>query len=177
MYKFLIATFLIFFIFNDSSTLSWNHDYRLEWSDFKGVPTQGTTTVAVTASGISFSFSTRTTSTRLLSYNYSVKAQFYSEQSWYIKERATPNILNHERLHFDITELFARKFRQRIESTNFTMDINAQMEAIHKGIQEELKTMQHRYDAETSNSQDVQIQNEWQTKIIVQLNELVYYSS
>jgi hypothetical protein len=177
MYKFLIATFLIFFISKDSSTLSWDHDYRLEWSDFIGVPTQGTTTVAVTASGISFSFSIRTTNTRLLNYNYSVKAHFYPEQSWYIKERATPNVLNHERLHFDITELFARKFRQRIESTNFTMDINAQMEAIHKEVQEELKAMQYRYDTETSNSQDIQIQNDWQTKIIVQLNELVHYSS
>jgi hypothetical protein len=177
MYKFLIAMFLILFVSIDSSTLSWNHDYRLEWSDFKGEPTKGTTTVAVTASGITFSFSIKTSNARLLNYNYIVKAHFYQEQSWYIKERATPNVLNHERLHFDITELFARKFRYRIENTNFTMDISNEMEAIHKGIQEELKDMQHRYDTETSNSQDIQIQKEWQTKVILQLNKLAYYSS
>jgi len=85
--------------------------------------------------------------------------------------------LNHERLHFDITELFARKFRQRIEANMFTLDINNQMEAIHNAINTELETMQNTYDAETSNSQNIEKQKEWQTKIILQLNKLAYYSS
>lgn len=177
MYKLLIATFLSFFLFQDSPTITWQHEYRLEWSDFNGTPKKETSVVAVTASGISFSFSTKTTKTKLIDYSYIIKAHFYSEQSWCVKERATPNILNHERLHFDITELFARKFRQRIEATNFTLDINKQMEAIHNAINAELEAMQNTYDAETSNSQNIEKQSEWQTKIILQLNKLAYYSS
>ncbi len=177
MYRFLIATFLSFCLFQDSPTITWQHEYRLEWSDFNGSPKEQTSVVAVTASGITFSFSTKTTETKLIDFSYLVKAQFYPEQSWCIKERATSNILNHERLHFDITELFARKFRQRIEANMFTLDINNQMEAIHNAINTELETMQNTYDAETSNSQNIEKQKEWQTKIILQLNKLAYYSS
>jgi len=157
--------------------MSWNYDYRLQWTDFKGKPTWQTTTVAVTASGISFSLSTKKSESKLINYSYMIRAHFYPEKSWCVKERVTPYILNHERLHFDITELFARKFRQRIESTTFTMDISAQMDAIHTAINKELETMQNVYDVETNNSQNVQNQKEWETKIILQLNKLAYYSS
>lgn len=177
MYKFLIATLFAFCIAQDSPTLSWNHNYRLEWSDFTGKPTQQSNVVAVTASGISFSFSTKTTETRLIDYNFTVKADFYPEQSWCLKERINNNILNHERLHFDITELFARKFRQRIKNTIFTMNISSEMERLHDAINAELEAMQNAYDVETSHSQHVDKQNEWQAKIILQLNKLSYFSS
>lgn len=177
MYKFFIATFLIFCVSQDSPIMRWNPDYKIEWSDFKGKPVLQTTTVAVTASGITFSFSSKKSDTRLIDYNYLVRADFYPEQSWYDEARVTPSILNHERLHFDITELFARKFRQRIESTTFNMNISNQMETIHNSINRELETMQNTYDAQTNNSQNRELQKEWETKIKQQLNKLVHYSS
>jgi hypothetical protein len=157
--------------------MSWNHDYRLEWSDFEGQPTEGTSVVAVTASGITFSFSTKKTRTRLVDYNYIVKADFYPEKSWYSKHRASNNILNHERLHFDITELFARKFRERIDNTRFNLSISSQMERIHNAINSELEAMQNLYDAETNHSQNIEKQKEWQAKIIIELNKLANYGS
>ena len=59
MYKFLITIVFSLCMFQDEPTMSWNHDYRLEWSDFNGAPVKYTSAVAVTASGISFSFSTK----------------------------------------------------------------------------------------------------------------------
>ena len=177
MYKYLIAILFPLCLFQDEPIMTWNHDYRLEWSDFNGKSTEGTSVVAVTASGITFSFSTKKTKTRLIDYNYTVKADFYPEKSWYSKHRATDNILNHERLHFDITELFARKFRQRIENTTFNMSISNQMGRLHDVINTELESMQNKYDAETNHSQNIEKQKEWQTRIIVQLNNLSRYSS
>lgn len=177
MYKYLIAILFPLCLFQDEPTMTWNHDYRLEWSDFNGNPTEGTSVVAVTASGITFSFSTKKSDTRLIDYNYIVKADFYPEKSWYSKHRSTDNILNHERLHFDITELFARKFRQRIVATRFTMDISRQMERLHNAINIELEAMQNQYDLESNHSQNIEKQKEWQAKIILQLNKLANYSS
>jgi len=177
MYKFLIVCFLSVLLFQDSPTMRWDLDNRLEWSDFRGEPRPSNNSVAVTASGITFSYSTKKSDTRLIDYNYNVRADFYPNKSWYLKEKANNNILNHERLHFDITELHARMFRQRIEKMRFTMNIDAQMNHLHEDINKELEALQNKYDAETRHSQDLEKQEEWQNKIIEALNKLSHYSS
>jgi hypothetical protein len=155
--------------------MTWNDDLQLQWEDFNGTPTRGTTVVAVTASGLSFGFSTKMTETQLVDYTVFVDAHFYPDKSWYVKERANSVILDHERLHFDITELHARKFKQRIAQTKFDLRINAQMERIHNTINDELRQMQQKYDLETDHSQNVDKQKEWQKFIKVQLDKLSYY--
>lgn len=177
MYKFLIVSILSVLLYQDSPVISWDLNYRLEWSDFKGEPKPQNNSVAVTASGITFSYSSKMTNTQLINYNYTVSADFYPEQSWCLKEKVDNNILNHERLHFDITELHARMFRQRIENTRFTKDIKRQMNCLHEAINKELEALQNRYDAETKHSQNLEKQQEWQEKIISALNKLVRYSS
>jgi len=155
--------------------MTWSDDLQLQWEDFNGTPTRGTTVVAVTASGLSFGFSTKMTETQLVEYTAFVDAHFYPDKSWYVKERANSVILDHERLHFDITELHARKFKQRIAQTKFDLRINSQMEHIHNTINDELRQMQQKYDLETDHSQNVERQKEWQKYIKVQLDKLSYY--
>jgi hypothetical protein len=155
--------------------MTWSDDLQLQWEDFNGTPTRGTTVVAVTASGLSFGFSTKMTETQLVDYTAFVDAHFYPDKSWYVKERANSVILDHERLHFDITELHARKFKQRIAQTKFDLSINSQMERIHNTITDELRQMQQKYDTETDHSQNVDKQKEWQKFIKVQLDKLSYY--
>lgn len=178
MYKFLIASVFSLLLFQDSPVISWDLNNRLEWSDFKGEPKPENNSVAVTASGITFSYSTKMSDTRLIDYSYSVRADFYPNQSWCLKEKVDNNILNHERLHFDITELHARIFRQRIENTRFTKrDIEKQMNRLHNAINKELEALQNKYDAETRHSQNIEKQHEWQGKIVDTLNKLARYSS
>jgi hypothetical protein len=155
--------------------MTWSEHLPLQWTDFNGVPTEGTTVVAVTASGISFGFSTKMTETQLVDYTAFVDAHFYPDKSWYIKERTNQVILNHERLHFDITELYTRKFKQRIAQAKFDLRINAQMERIHNAINDELRQMQQKYDTETDHSQNVDKQKEWQQYIKIELEKLAYY--
>jgi len=159
----------------EERSVTWNDDLQLTWADFNGKPSYGTTVAAVTASGISFGFSTKMTETLLVDYTYEVLAQFYPDKSWYIKERANSIILDHERLHFDITELHARKFRKRIAQTKFDLRISDQMELIHTSINDELKQMQKKYDQETDNSQNVERQKDWQRYIKLELEKLTYY--
>lgn len=162
-------------LFQQDRSMTWSDDLQLQWEDFNGTPTRGTTVVAVTASGLSFGFSTKMTETQLVDYTAFVDAHFYPDKSWYVKERANSVILDHERLHFDITELHARKFKQRIAQTKFDLSINSQMERIHNSITDELRQMQQKYDTETDHSQNVDKQKEWQKFIKVQLDRLSYY--
>jgi len=175
MYKLLIACLLNLCLFQQDRSMTWSDDLQLQWEDFNGTPTRGTTVVAVTASGLSFGFSTKMTETQLVEYTAFVDAHFYPDKSWYVKERANSVILDHERLHFDITELHARKFKQRIAQTKFDLRINSQMERIHNTITDELRQMQQKYDTETDHSQNVDKQKEWQKFIKVQLDKLSYY--
>ena len=174
MYKLLIACLLSLCLFQQDRSMTWSDDLQLQWEDFNGTPTRGTTVVAVTASGLSFGFSTKMTETQLVDYTVFVDAH-YPDKSWYVKERANSVILDHERLHFDITELHARKFKQRIAQTKFDLSINSQMERIHNTITDELRQMQQKYDTETDHSQNVDKQKEWQKFIKVQLDKLSYY--
>lgn len=177
MYKFIVVFLMSLCLVQDEPRISWDLDYRIQWSDFKGTPKPVNHAVAVTASGITFSYSTKKSDTQLIDYKVEISADFYPHKSWCVRERVNNNILNHERLHFDITELHARKFRQRIDQRRFDLNINREIEAIHQQINRELEAMQNKYDAETDHSQNIEKQQEWQSKIVVELNKLVYYSS
>ena len=51
------------------------------------------------------------------------------------------------------------------------------MNGLNDAINKELETLQKKYDAETRHSQDLEKQQEWQTKIVEALNKLSRYSS
>ena len=177
MYKFLITALLSCLFIQDEPTITWKLSNRLEWSDFKADPQPREEVVAVTASGLSFGYSTKRYNTGRIEYDFNVVAHFYPEKSWYVKQHVTNNTLNHERLHFDITELHARKFRQIVRTTNFTRDIDKEMDAIHGRINADLRTMQKKYDSETDHSRNVEKQIEWQNFIIKELNALKHYAN
>ena len=94
-----------------------------------------------------------------------VGAYFYPESSWHRPEVANANILSHEQLHFDISELFARKMRSKIKVFRFTSEVKAEMKGIYEEILRELRDFQTKYDDETNYSRDVEKQNEWNSMI------------
>lgn len=175
IYRFLIIYLVSVFFLQNERSIAWEDSLQLKWEDFKGAPTYGTTVAAVTASGITFGFSSKMSETELVDYSVYVDAHFYPDKSWFIEGRADASILDHERLHFDITELHARKFKQRIAQTKFTISINSEMDYIHSSINNELTLMQKKYDRETNHSQNVQKQMEWQKYIKLELGKLNYY--
>ena len=150
MYRLLILTFFVCFIYQeDEATIAWSEDLELQWSDFKGEPKPIGDAVATTASGISFGYSTTKSSIGLEDFTFHITAHFYPNKSWHINEPLSNIVLAHERLHFDITELHGRMFRQRISNSKFTNEINREMQQIHDAIIIELSEMQKKYDTET----------------------------
>lgn len=170
-FKFLFIFFLLVCVQDTEPVLTWNGSYNLSWSDFKGKPNTSSDAVAITASGITFGFSiTQKSNNEVVGFTTDVKAHFYPEQSWYKIERADRHILGHERLHFDITELYARKFRYRISQLRVTNTLKRQLKRIHNDINNELSEMQNKYDSETDFSRNFELQAKWKTYIEAELN-------
>ena len=167
---------LVFFTgFQEEPTLSWTAEYRLEWSDFTGEPENRADVVAVTASGLTYGYSTTEYPSGKITYDVDVTAFFYPRRSWYIEDQVTDIVLDHERLHFDITELHARKFRQRVDNTTFSRNINREIDDISKAVHKELRAMQLKYDTETNYSRLPEKQKVWNDYIRSELNKMDDY--
>lgn len=163
---------------DNEPVLSWQETYKLTWADFKAKPNLNDAAVAITASGITFGFSvTQTNKGDVLSFNTEVYSHFYPEQSWYKIEKANAHILEHEQLHFDITELYARKFRYRISKLKVSNSIRKQLKKTHNAINTELAQMQNRYDNETDYSRNFESQAKWKNFVNTELNKLSKYKS
>ena len=73
--------------------------------------------------------------------------------------------MRQKQLHFDITEVFARKMREKLRRTSFSDDVKAEVRKIYHDILKELQEYQERYDWETNFSRNREKQAEWNRKI------------
>ncbi|WP_046745893.1 DUF922 domain-containing protein [Kordia zhangzhouensis] len=175
MYKYLTAICLLLLV-QSEETITWSKDQKLHWGNFEGTPDYDSDAVAITASGITYGYSAKTFSnSNKIEYTTQVIAQFYPEKSWYLKERVNDTVLGHEQLHFDITELHARKLRKRIQNTKFTKNIQKEISKIYDQVNKELRAMQNAYDEGSDYSRNYEGQLKWENKITSELKKLEKY--
>lgn len=106
-----------------------------------------------------------------------VYAQFSPKKSW-VKPGSSQKLLNHEQLHFDIVELYARKLRKMIVETRLKpKSMNRKVSKFYNKILEQKNKCQDIYDKETNYSRNEAMQKEWSEKIDSKLDELKEYSS
>ncbi|WP_411031722.1 DUF922 domain-containing protein [Spongiimicrobium sp. 3-5] len=145
-------------------TISWHADKKLKWSDFKAKPQQRGRIAAVTASGITYKFSSLLGKDKV-EIDFTVSTHFYPRKSWYHPELCDAFILAHEQHHFDISELYARKMRRILRETKFTKNVKAEVGAIYRDIIKALDAYQKKYDAETNFSRNADQQRIWNKRI------------
>ena len=158
---FLVSTLLL--TGQEPDGVPWSPEQKLSWQDFRGTQTN-TRAAAVTASGISYSFSSLVKGNEV-KVDFEIGAYFYPDRSWYRPEDCDSVILGHEQLHFDISELYSRKMRKRLEETKFTNNVKAEIKKIYGEITTELNDFQNRYDDETNFSRNREQQLLWNDKI------------
>lgn len=168
---FIVFFFAINVISNDDVTIEWSANNQLKWSDFKGPVDRNSDAVAVTASGISFSFSINETNGKYVSFEAIAMAHFYPEKSWYDKTQGNDHILAHEQLHFDITELNVRILRYKISKLKISQSIKQELRQLHQAANTDLATMQHEYDTQTENSMNVEAQIKWSKFVKAELEK------
>jgi len=180
--KFLISflCFSLCFVSNSQNQepiIHWNDSLKLSWNNFKDQPNPNTDVVAITASGMTFQYSIKKTDDRITGFTTQVQTIFYPEKSWFKPERANNHILSHEQLHFDITELHTRKFRQQITAIEISENLVDNLDSLHLQIQKDLKNMQNLYDTETDFSRKIEAQANWQKQIAIELSNLSEFKS
>lgn len=110
--------------------------------------------------------------------NAEVTNYFDPAKSW-IKPAATVEILKHEQLHFDITEIYARELRKKIkllQKNTSDMDVlNMEIKAAFKQHARLMEKEQTRYDNETNHSIIVDMQKKWSDSVAIRLNNLKDY--
>ena len=148
----------------EEEAILWNPEQRLTWANFKAEPPKNSEIAATTASGLSYQFST-TEKNGKYELDYIVSTYFYPDRSWYQANICDEVILSHEQLHFDISELYARKMRKIMDNTTFTKNVKAEVKAIYREINKELAEFQQVYDRETNYSRNIEQQLSWNEKI------------
>jgi len=129
----------------------------LTWSDFRGKPTTGNAAFTKTIININ----TRQNDSL---YNHTIECWFVPDESFTRVRRG--DILQHEQLHFDITELYARQIRQLATSyQNCTEEKEADFERQADALLAEWKAAQVKYDLETDHSKITEAQERWEKEI------------
>lgn len=147
-----------------SQCFSWDASRKLTWSDFRGRPVKSSRNEAMTDSGMTIGLECDGDKTKV-----EVRSFFDPTKSW-TKDRESASLLAHEQLHFDITELFVRKLRQRLAQIgNDCQEINRHIEAYYNENYREFVAYQERYDRETKHSTDTQAQEAWQQQVAEEL--------
>jgi imidazolonepropionase-like amidohydrolase len=98
-----------------AGSFAWSPTRQLTWSDFRGRPNLMSPAMATTSYVIAYE-------AKCLgdAFSFNVESRFLPPQSWvkteHILERSSDRTLNHERTHFDLSEVQARKARQGLAS-------------------------------------------------------------
>jgi hypothetical protein len=151
---------------NTPQVIEWNEYYDLSWQDFKGErpgDAAGDAGTVVQIKAKPFLVKDEV--------DYDVFALFVKDKSW--AEAYTASLLAHEKLHFDIAELYARKIRKKI--AEMRAEKVTKVEAFNLAIQEllqESNEVDMQYDVETLHGGMVEKQKEWAERIKAELNGL-----
>lgn len=166
---YLIGVIILFSFKKDSNRIDWSSQKDLNWNNYTGVPDyEDGFRDAVTASAILFS--TKCHPTNILEIN--IAAQFVKDQSWVKPVARTEYHLGHEQLHFDITELSVRKFREAIKGKTYLCSQQDEVQQLAEKIMQECVELQQQYDRETQYSMNKKKQAEWEQSVHQDLGNL-----
>lgn len=156
--------------------IKWQQGQPLTWNDFRALPDDSNSYSANTNSGISYTWSYSTSSGKPV-LEHEVFSNFYPENSWVKDIEDEEYLLAHEQLHFDISELHARKLRKALHEYKIGRNIRQDLKRLYNKIEAERAAMQKRFDKETSHSEIKEAEMQWRKFIQQELKKLEEFSS
>jgi hypothetical protein len=179
--KSLLGCFLILllplsnFAQGENEKIRWEANLPLTWEDFKAKPDRSNSYSANTNSGISYSWS-YSTNTGEPVLKHEVYSNFYPQLSWVKEIHDETYLLAHEQLHFDISELHARKLRKALDEYQIGRNIRQDLKRLYNKIEAERAAMQEQFDKETLHSENREAELNWRKFIAGELRRLESYS-
>lgn len=172
MFKIASILLLLIFLNGEVSMMKWKEKSSINWSDFQGTPNHNSPFDAQVYSGMQYSLSYSINSGQA-NVDFEVHSFFSPEKSWSKEAKQSEQLLRHEQLHFDISELYARKLRKALVEHEFGLNPEKEFEVIFNMMNDERKALQLEYDLETLHSKDKTAQETWN---ILVARELVNYA-
>ena len=149
--------------------IDWRSDYKLRYEDFKGDP-KGNPAYAVATTSSAFGYSITDRGGEI---SGSIYVRFYCEESWWNPDYRTEEVREHEQLHFDICEVFGRKFYKAVLVLRDSGNLNSRsMRRIKSKFEKQYDDCQLLYDSETDHGTKEEEQSAWNQKIKRELDEL-----
>lgn len=151
--------------------IPWSAYRRLHWDDFMCEPKRNTDAVASTSTSLGIAYQLKNGQ-----LTYQITCSFSKKKSWGLVK--TPYILAHEQGHFDITEIYARKLNEALQSYSYNRtDYQKEISRIYQAIVDEKEAFQRAYDGETDHSRNKKGQYEWLQKIEDLLKETAPFAN
>lgn len=150
--------------------LAWSSKAPLQWVHFQGKPeTDDQVHGAVTYAGIEVLVD----QVLFPSGNIRFKAHaiFDQKRSWVKKGQPDSALLAHEQLHFDITEVYARKLMHKLNELRLSKKDKALVKKWQKRYQEAQLNAQKLYDRESVHGLHFEQQQAWRTLIDAELQQ------
>lgn len=178
--------FFVFFIFSGillaqngflqpiDSVIPWKSTARLTWDDFQGEKKFSKFASAATSYKIDIFPLEVMVDEKGNIQDYeklTVRAQFYKRHSWTSTESIF--LLEHEQLHFDIAELFARKIKKRFAELKSAKESRfSKYQENYSLIWNQCRKYQKQYDLETKHGQNLASNQKWEQLISLELKAL-----
>lgn len=172
-----IFIFVALFLFSftptkDEPYVLWNKERKLLWSDFNAKPNNIGAEAAMTSSSIEFGYSATNSK-----YQFQIISKFFPNLSWSIKSKQSNYILQHEQLHFDITELYTRKLIKSIQDNVKTKKDVSKISVLVQKNMSDWNKAQDLYDKETKHSINTEKQAYWNEYVYSQLDSMQKYTN
>lgn len=159
----------------EGNEIPWSVNRPLIWDDFKGSNAEANKSqAALVRTRISLDTKVSKDQDSVLVI---IEALMVKNRSWKLRTTDSEYCLKHEQLHFDIAELFARKFRKQVsEMIPDKRTFNEKLSKMMKRIDKELSAMQNQYDKETNHSLIKEKQEVWNKKVAEDLGNYVSWA-
>ena len=149
----------------------WSASRPLTMADYLGRPGVGDQLASSTSSNINANAACRD-----FVFTGTAQATFDPNTSWFREpKKASPALLRHEQLHFDITELYARIMRQKLAAfapKANCLKLQPAFNNLTKGVYAEWDREQNRYDQDSNHGLNAARQEFWEKQTQQKLEAL-----
>lgn len=166
--------------------LTWKAEKPLRWKYFNKVDSINVSAGIEALSSVGLYYNYTSTSTYIahtaplqhhIYFDLDIYAKFFAEESKVLKTSTDDYVLKHEQMHFNISEIYARKFREIIVNSSGKLWSHEYFEAIYDSLVICENMDQVLYDKETLGASNRAQQAIWDEQILTRLDSLKAYEN
>jgi len=159
-------------LYAQNNSIVWSDERPLTWNDFKKKAPKNH--LASAMSDITFMINVEFENNEIF---IQIEPSLRPKDSWVKKNNKSDYLLKHEQVHFDIYEVYARKFRSEIKSNHYTSKrVQNEITRLFNKYSKLAVDAQDKYDKETEHSIKREKQQEWNDSVAKELKELEEFS-